>query len=495
MERAERRYEPGGATAGRAEGVGEVRGVATPEAQHCTWDDMSMASERSQQNQRFQRMGEAGFGIYRQLVLMAGLQDPFENSRGGVERDGGVGGVAADKVLVTGGAGFIGSWTVDLLLEKGYDVRILDSLQPRVHPHGKPTWVPKEAEFIQGDVANRKELAQAMAGVQFIIHLAAYQDYMTDFSNFIHTNTESSALMFELIVSDGKRYPVQKIMFASSQSVCGEGQYYCPACAQRDGRRMNIISSDVSGRVHNYSNLDNKDVIVPIPRPLEQLQRGDWDVHCPVCGKYLEPILIDESTVSPGTTYGISKYAIELLADRLGRRYGIATACMRYTYVQGPRNSFYNAYSGVARRFALQIMNGIPPTVYEDGAQLRDYVNVKDVARANVLVMEDPQSEHSVYNVGGGRAVTVMEFAQMMLKEFGSDLEPSVTGQYRLGDTRHTISDIGRMRESGWTPQIQVEQNIHEYVSWIREQEGTREYLDGAETIMKSIGVVRVCSK
>ena len=129
------------------------------------------------------------------------------------------------KVLVTGGAGFIGSHTVDLLLEKGYEVRILDNLQPRVHPHGKPPWVPKEAEFVQGDVANQDDLARALEGMEVVFHLAAYQDYMTDFSRFIHTNAESAALLFELIISDPKHYPVQKIIFASSQAVCGEGCY------------------------------------------------------------------------------------------------------------------------------------------------------------------------------------------------------------------------------------------------------------------------------
>jgi len=282
------------------------------------------------------------------------------------------------RVLVTGGAGFIGSHTVDMLLEKGYDVCILDSLQPRVHPGGKPPWVPKEAEFIQGDVANRSDLERALKGVDYVFHFAAYQDYMTDFSTFIHVNTESTALLFELIVE--KKLPVRKIVFASSQAVCGEGRYRCP----------------------------QHGIIVPPPRPLEQLERGDWEIHCPHCGEYMEPLLIDEATVSPGTTYGISKYAIELLADRLGRRYGIPTVCMRFTYVHGPRNSFYNAYSGVARIFALRIMHGMPPICYEDGKQLRDYVNVKDVARANVLVMEDERADFQVFNVGGGRAVTVL---------------------------------------------------------------------------------------
>src|SRR5207249_3389124 len=152
-------------------------------------------------------------------------------------------------------------------------------------------------------------------------------------------------------------------------------------------------------------------------------------------------LLIDESTCRPHTAYGISKHTVEQLARSLGARYGISTACMRYTYVQGPRNSFFNAYSGVCRRFALRILHGLPPVCYEDGLQLRDYVNVADVARANVMALEDQSAEHAVYNVGGGRAVTVLDFARLMLTACGSRLEPVVPGEFRLGDTRHTVSD------------------------------------------------------
>jgi len=390
------------------------------------------------------------------------------------------------KVLVTGGAGFIGSHTVDLLLEKDYEVRILDNLQPRVHPRGKPPWVPKEAEFIQGDVANPADLARALQGMDYVFHLAAYQDYMPDFSRFIHTNAESAALLFELIVSDPKRYPVQKIIFASSQAVCGEGRYACGEIPNPKSQIPNIqySISKVEGDGHG--------IVIPSPRSLEQLKHGDWDIHCPICGEYMQPLLIDEDTVSPGTTYGISKYAIELLADRLGRRYDIPTVSMRYTYVQGPRNSFYNAYSGIARRFALRLLHGLPPIIYEDGQQLRDYINVRDVARANVLVMEDPRADYQVFNVGGGRAVTVLEFARLMLDAFDSDLEPLIPGEFRLGDTRHTVSDISKLRALGWEPTIPVEQNVAEYVAWIKEQRGSKEYLEEAERVMREQGIVQV---
>jgi dTDP-L-rhamnose 4-epimerase len=208
----------------------------------------------------------------------------------------------------------------------------------------------------------------------------------------------------------------------------------------------------------------------------------------------MEPLLIDEGTVYPHTTYAISKYTIEMLADRLGRRYGIPTACMRYTYVQGPRNSFYNSYSGIARRFAMRIIHGLPPIVYEDGDQLRDYINVRDVALANVLALEREAADFQVLNVGGGRPVTVLEFARIMLGAFSSSLEPRVAGEFRLGDTRHTVSDISRMRALGWEPTTPVEQNVREYIEWLQTQAVRKEYLLEAERVMRESGVVQMAA-
>jgi dTDP-L-rhamnose 4-epimerase len=394
------------------------------------------------------------------------------------------------SVLVTGGAGFIGSHTVDHLLGRGYQVRILDNLQARVHPKGKPQWIPADAEFIQGDVSNRHDLARALTGVSAVIHLAAYQDYLTDFSTFIHTNTESAALLFELIVEDRKRFPVQKMVFASSQSVCGEGRYVCLGEIAREsmpGRSW--TAGEVLSQVPKEL-ATGHGVICPEPRGLEQLRRGDWDLRCPRCSSRMQPLLIDEATASPHTTYAISKYAIELLAERLGRRYGIPTVCMRYTYVQGTRNSFYNAYSGIARRFAMRIMQGLPPIVYEDGEQLRDYINVRDVAHANVLVLERPDADFQVFNVGGGRAVTVNQFARIMLNAFASKLEPQ-PGQFRVGDTRHTVSDISKLQRLGWAPTIAVEQNVREYIGWLQEQSVNPECVLEAERVMQEQGVVQ----
>jgi dTDP-L-rhamnose 4-epimerase len=202
-------------------------------------------------------------------------------------------------------------------------------------------------------------------------------------------------------------------------------------------------------------------------------------------------MVIPESTCAPHTTYAISKYAIELLADRLGRRYGIPTVCMRYTYVQGSRNSFYNVYSGICRIFAMRIRHGLPPVCFEDGRQLRDYVNVADVARANVLALERDEADFRVFNVGGGRAVTVEEFARLMLDACGSDLPIEMPGDFRLGDTRHTVSDISALRALGWEPRVPVEQNIREYLAWFDRFTGTDDYLAESERVMNEQGVIR----
>jgi dTDP-L-rhamnose 4-epimerase len=367
---------------------------------------------------------------------------------------------------VTGGAGFIGSHTVDLLLAKGYEVRVLDTLDARVHPDGKPNYLGPDVQFIKGDVSDAADLAKALDGVRLVFHLAAYQDYMPDFSRFIHTNAESAALLFELAVRDRARFPVERIVFASSQAVSGEGKYRCT--------------------------IENT-IFYPGPRSIKQLEQADWNIRCPSCNEPADPQLIDELTCNnPHTAYGISKYCTELLAFRLGSRYGITTAAMRYTYVQGPRNSIFNAYSGIARRFALRIRAGLAPVCFEDGAQLRDYVNVYDVASSNVLVLETPAADGVAFNVGGGRAVTVLEFARIMLNAFDKpDLVPEIPGVFRVGDTRHTVSDIGRLRALGWEPTTTVEDNVKQYIAWLETQSGTEAYMVEAERAMVTQGILR----
>lgn len=367
------------------------------------------------------------------------------------------------KILVTGGAGFIGSHTVDLLLRKGYQVRILDSLVAPVHVNGqKPGYVPADAEFIRGDVRYRQVMDQALRGVDAVFHLAAYQDYLQDFATFFDVNSVSTALLYELIVARG--YPVQKIVVASSQSVYGEGKYECPA----DGTQY------------------------PSLRPLELLQQGQWEPRCPVCGGEMIPVLTDETVANPHNQYAISKYAQEMIALNLGMRYDIPTVCLRYSITQGARQSFHNAYSGILRTFTLRLLNDSPPVVYEDGKQLRDYVYVGDVARANLLVLEDDRANYRVFNVGSGQATTVLEYAYLVAEKLGKAIAPCIHGEFRFGDTRHIISDIDRLRTLGWEPTTVPEQIVEEYIAWAQEQPDIKDYYAEADQIMREMGTIRL---
>ena len=367
------------------------------------------------------------------------------------------------KILVTGGAGFIGSHTVDLLLKKGYQVKVLDILQPRVHPHGKPKYLSSDVEFIQGDVSNKSILEKAMEGVQGIFHLAAYQDYMTDFSNFIKVNTLSTALIFEIIVE--KKLDIKKIVLASSQSTYGEGKYKC--------------------KIHG--------VQFPDSRSVEQLDKGDWEMHCheKSCKEYLEPILIDEEVTNPFTAYGISKESLERLACKLGKRYKIPTASMRYSIVQGPRNSFFNAYSGVCRIFTLRIINNKPPVIYEDGKQLRDYVHVLDVACANVLAFEDGRTDFESFNVGGKEGTNLIDYTNTLIKTADKKVVPVIPGYYRYGDTRHTVSSSEKLKKLGWKNEYSLEDIFRDYLKWVYEQPDIKDRYEEVEEVMKKQNVLR----
>src|ERR1051326_2104059 len=274
------------------------------------------------------------------------------------------------RVLVTGGAGFIGSHLVDRFLSEGYKVRVMDSLEPKVHPRGLPAYVPKEVEFIHGSVTDRNVLRAALRDVDFVSHQAAYQDYMPDFSKFLHVNAVGTGLIFELIVED--RLPIKKVIVASSQAVYGEGQYTCSTHGS----------------------------FLPTPRSLDQLRRGKGEVSCPQCGSDCKPSLLREEFSNPYNQYAVSKIAEEKAALGLGYLNGIPTVALRYSITQGTRQSLYNHYSGVCRIFFSRALRGESLIIYEDGKQTRDFVHVSDVVEANMLVLKNTAADYRAFNVG-----------------------------------------------------------------------------------------------
>ena len=378
-------------------------------------------------------------------------------------------------VLVTGGAGFIGSHTVDLLLERGHRVRILDNLQAPVHQRKEwPDYVPPAAERLLGSVEDAETWKRALEDVDAVVHLAAYQDYLPNFSQFFRANAAGTALLYELLVADaGLAKRIKKIVVATSQAVYGEGRYRCAnaACA---------------------SQRETRGVLFPGQRSLAQLERREWELRCPTCGETLTPEpTAEDDPLNPHNQYGISKLSQELICLKLGERYALPTTAMRYSITQGPRQSFTNPYSGALRIFVQRLLHGRQPIVYEDGGQLRDYVTVWDVARANALALEDSRTDFQAFNVGGGKALTVLEYAHLCGAALGLPVSPELPGRFRFGDTRHIISDLSRLRTLGWEPQDTLETAAQAYAEWAKRQPGFRDYSDEGIATMAQQGVVR----
>jgi dTDP-L-rhamnose 4-epimerase len=365
------------------------------------------------------------------------------------------------RILVTGGAGFIGSHTCDRLLSLGHDVIVLDALTPPVHRSGRPAYLDSEADFYQGDTRNADLVRNLLRRVDAVYHFAAYQDYLPDFSRFSDVNVVSTALLYEIIVAE--RLDLARVVVASSQSAMGEGLYWCPV----DGEQ------------------------VPGMRPESALAAGQWDIPCPRCGGALEMRATPERISNPQNAYGMSKLAEEMVAVNLGRRYGIPTVALRYSIVQGPRQSVYNAYSGACRIFCLSYLLGQAPTLYEDGLAVRDYVNINDVVDANLLVLADDRAVGRVFSVGGGQAVTTREFADVVMRCYGSSQPGVVTGEYRFGDTRHILSDVSALRALGWEPRHTPADSVAAYAEWLKGMEGLDGVLAEANARMRALGVVR----
>ena len=372
------------------------------------------------------------------------------------------------KILITGGAGFIGSHTADALIQQGHQVRILDSLQPTVHPEGKPAYLNPKAEFQLGDVRDKSAWAEALQGVDAVYHLAAYQDYLTDFSNFFHVNAFSTALLYEMIQADKQYRQIKKIIVAASQAVMGEGKYKCNDCFPQ-----------------------SQTYCFPEIRLEAQLTAGQWDHRCPACQQVMQWVPSDESVIRPCNQYALSKHSQEQIAIQLGKRYNIPSVVMRYSIVQGPRQSFYNAYSGAMRIFALALFLDRQPMIFEDGQQVRDYINIHDVVDANLLVLEQDAADYQVFNVGGGRALTVNEFYRTMQTLVGKEIAPRASGYYRYGDTRHIFSDIAKLQNLGWRPSRNIEQSIGDYWDYLNRQQALDDILEYAEKNMKKQQVIR----
>jgi dTDP-L-rhamnose 4-epimerase len=347
-------------------------------------------------------------------------------------------------VLITGGAGFIGSHVADALIRRGDRVRVLDLLDTQVHPSGlRPTYLNPDVELIVGDVRSSDLVSRALRGVDAVFHCAAavgVGQSMYEVARYTSVNALGTAVLLECL----SRQRVERLVVASSMSIYGEGLYACEEGIVADAQ----------------------------PRTIERMRRGDWEPYGPL-GQPLTPLPTPETkTPTLASVYALSKYDQERLCLMLGQAYGISTLALRFFNVYGPRQALSNPYTGVLAIFASRLMNGNRPLIFEDGLQLRDFVNVGDFAQACLLALDRPGVQDTAINIGSGEAVTVWEIACTLADSLGVDIEAEVTGQYRVGDIRHCFADITKARTMlGYAPRVPLAEGLEQLIAWLAEQE------------------------
>lgn len=365
------------------------------------------------------------------------------------------------RALVTGGAGLIGSHVADLLVAQGWTVRVLDNLEPQTHRRGKPAWVTDKVEFQEGDVRDRAAVTEAMTDIDVVFHQAAYGGYMPEIAKYVEVNSFGTAQMLEVIRE--KNLPIRKIVVASSQAVYSEGAGMCP----------------------------EHGLVFPGVRPVEQLKAGDWSVHCPFCDAATTSAPTPENAPVGGeTVYGLTKVDQEKLVLLWGKQIGIPTVALRYSCTYGPRQSIFNPYTGVIAIFCTRLLNHLPPVLYEDGEQTRDFSFVEDIARANLLAATSDQLDGLPVNVGSGRGVPIREIAEQISDALGIRITPEARGEFRPGEMRHLTSDTQRIRAAGYQPQVDLATGIARYLDWIRAQSDVRDYFSEAENVLRNKGIV-----
>jgi dTDP-L-rhamnose 4-epimerase len=368
----------------------------------------------------------------------------------------------AKRALVTGGAGLIGSHVVDLLVKQGWHVRALDNLEPQTHRRGRPAWINQKAQFIEGDLRDRETITAALEGIDVVFHQAAYGGYMPEIAKFVHVNSFGTAQMLEVIRE--KNLPIAKVIVASSQAVYSEGAGECP----RHG------------------------LVFPHVRPMEQLCRGDWEVHCPICGAITKSVPTPEDAPVGGeTVYGLTKVDQERLVLLWGKQAGIPTVALRYSCTYGPRQSIFNPYTGVIAIFCTRLLSNLPPALYEDGEQTRDFSYVEDIARANLLAAETDKLDGLAVNIGSGVGTPIRDIAEQLAAVLRIHIPPEISGAFRPGEMRHLTSDTTLARSAGYKPTVDLSEGIQRYIAWIRAQSDIRDYFAEAEKILHQKGIVR----
>jgi dTDP-L-rhamnose 4-epimerase len=347
-------------------------------------------------------------------------------------------------ILVTGGAGYIGSHLVDALVARGYRVTVLDNLEKQVHRSGTwPSYANAKATYVKGDVRDRAVFEPLVLAAHAVVHVGAAVSVgqsMYQVDRYVDVNTRGTALLLDILVNS--THKVEKVLVASSIGVYGEGAYECA--------------------IHG--------AVAPTIRPEQQLALRDWEQHCPQCGAHVKSIPTpEEKALYRDNIYSMTKYHQEEMVLLIGKTYGIPSVAPRFFNVYGPRQSLSNPYAGVAAIWLSRLLNGRQPIVFEDGGQLRDFVSIHDVVDCLVLMLEKPGADYLPVNVGSGQTVTILEIARLLARLLGSAIEPQITQTGRKFDIRHNTADITRARETlGFAPKVSLEDGFSELIDWAK---------------------------
>src|SRR5581483_9404125 len=345
------------------------------------------------------------------------------------------------NILITGGAGFIGYFLSDALIEQGYNVRILDNLEGQVHQGKIPQYLNPKAEFVKGDVKDYEVLKKSLEDIDVVFHLAArvgvaqsnYQ--IKDYSD---ANIGGMSNLLDIVVNSKTK--VKKILMTASMTSYGEGLYQC----------------EKDGSVH------------PGLRNQTQLSKKDWNIYCPICGSKVSPIPTSEETSTENNSmYSLTKNVQETMLMLVGKLYGIPVVSLRCFNVYGPRQSLSNPYTGVSAIFISRLKNNHQPVVYEDGMQSRDFVSIHDVVSALIKAMNSDKANFEKINIGSGTPTSIKELAEKLAKLLGKDIQPKVSGDFRKNDICHCFADITKAKKIlDWEPSVSLDKGLEELIEW-----------------------------
>lgn len=371
------------------------------------------------------------------------------------------------RVLVTGGAGFVGSHIVDEFVEQGYDVTVLDNLDSQVHDN-EPGYLNNEAEYVWGDIRNRDLVSELLKDVDIVSHQASkvgVGQSMYEIEEYVDVNTLGTARMLDVIVSN--EIDLDRFVIASSMSAYGEGEYYCKSCEEHQS---------------------------PPLRDVEQLEQSEWELLCETCGNRLDPVPTTESnSLDSDSIYAITKKSQEEMCLSVGRAHDLPVVALRYFNIYGSRQALDNPYTGVCAIFSSRIKNDRSPLIFEDGQQTRDFIHVSDIARANRLALEVESAVGEAINIGTGEPTTISELAEELIRRYGKSekLTPDVTNEFRSGDIRHCVADTSRAEHLlNFKAEVSLEAGLKELVSWGINHDAT-DNTDKAYSEMEEKGLIR----